>query len=399
MVGADMMNIVKRRDRLTSTAAWGMGWFWVVVLLVLPNCAIEREGTRDVILDRGAPPHTSAVMCDIEANVSRRCATADDLANGVRLGAAAIALNVGDSSHIGLDDSAEAVARCGGPEAIVFDGPFPEGSAVCLNCSVIGPSPSPHPNADAVCVAQCRDSFDGTSDEARTFCESHARASTNFPEDRCFTDACVPGGGMLLPGFADPRRIPEPVEWGGWVGVSATGGTLMRTAPTTGTDDAAFNAGATSNQWIRRGDAYVEFSAGEGGIPHIIGFSAVPDGCTRLEDCPISAPGLRDVEFTISLNSDNNVWILENGNTTQIGPIMGYLPGQRFRVTLTDTVDSPRGITYDQIIGTCTPGVPCLKTPVIPEIRIGLPRYPVRVFALFREAGATLTDVRIVHIH
>jgi hypothetical protein len=341
-------------------------------------------------------------MCDFETNVSRRCATTDDLRDGLRLGAAAIALNVGDSSTIGLDDSAETVARCGGPEAIFFRDPFPNGTAVCLNCAVIGPSPSPHPDAHAVCVAQCVDTrvMEGSAiADARLFCENHARVSTNPPMDVCFTGACT-AGGALRGDFEDPRRNPEPVEWTDLVGVSATAttGSLTRIDPTTGTGDIDINAGAVSHQWIWGGDAYVEFSASENTLNHIIGFSVVPDGCTSPEACLEGRRRLADVGFALGLNFDQNVYVIEDGGSRIVGPLMGYVAGDRFRITLTNRFDSPRKITYSRIPADCTPGRHCLEMP-FREQTVGPSSYPVRVAALFRDFGATFRDVHIVFIH
>jgi hypothetical protein len=405
------------RDSMKSTVAWSIGWLWVVVLLVLPNCAVATGGLlppESGHLHRGAAPRTSAIMCDIEQNVIRHCpATPEDLdpdTGGIRLEAAAIALNTGRSSRggIALDDSEETVARCGGPEAIVFVGPFPEGSTVCLNCSVIGPSPSPHPDAHAVCVAQCEDILamaGSTADEARVFCESHARASTNFPVDpmdRCFADACAPGGGMLLDGFTDPRRTPELVVWRDRVGVSVSdtsrGRILRRIGPTTGPGDSDISAGALSEQWITRGDAYVEFSAGENNLHHIVGFAAVPAGCTSPAACPDTTPSIFDVSFALELDSVGNVWVRESGTSIRVGPFMGYAAGDRFRVTLTDTFDQPRKITYSRIASPCMPGSMCRPIDFW-EQRVGPSSYPVRVIALFRDFDATVTDVRIVFIH
>src|SRR5688572_28787363 len=109
------------------------GWcFWALVLLILPNCSFDPSGLGPALnLDKGPLPHTSAIMCDIEKfqGPTRRCATPTDLAMRIPLANAAEALATGEASAIGLDFSPEAQAACGTgiPQAIDFQGSFPDG--------------------------------------------------------------------------------------------------------------------------------------------------------------------------------------------------------------------------------------------------------------------------------
>lgn len=385
-------------------------WVWFVLqalpLLALANCTLARLDPNLVFknLNRGNNPHSSAVFCDIEntdAGKLRRCATEEDKAMGVRLAAAAVALNTGQSSEIGLDESPEARARCGGePEAVFFRGAFPEGLPVCLNCNVIGPPPAEFATPSAMCAVQCLDvsgQFDGAPEDpaVRAICSQRSRASTNWQGiDRCLLDAC-PTGDMLSPAFADPRRLPEAVVWRDLIGASAAGNSITKIAGAAG----VFDAGGVSTQWIARGDAYVEFHASERNRSHIIGFTAIPAACPS--PCPDTDPGYTGIGFAISLNVDGRFYVIENG-VLAMGPDMNgsfglYGVGERFRVSVHDNSDGTASVTYSRITGTCVPGSPCNE--VVFLTRSGGPaQYPLRIDASFREPDATLADVRVVRI-
>ena len=375
-----------------------VGWLWVVVLLALPNCSLDRRGIGSGMnLNAGRLPRSSAIFCDIERETGRRCSTPEDRAMSIRLAAAAVALNTGQTSGFGLDESPDALARCGGvPEVVPFQHSFPEGTSVCLNCEVIGPpsaTPTPtYANANAACVAKCEDVLRSSGPTVPppaavvAFCESHTHVSTNFSS--CAADVCTSSG--IRGDFVDPRRTPEPVVWSDRIGVSAVGNNLSRAAPATGVFDAG---AAASTQRITRGDAYVEFSASENNRSHVIGFSEIAAGC--VDPCADTDPGITDINFAISLNLDGNVYVLESGAV--IASFGAYTAGERFRVTLTDKFDSRGTITYSRIIGSCTPGTPCPETVLFTHTS-GPATYPLRVDASFRESGATLTDVRLVRI-
>src|SRR5437899_2991869 len=227
------------RESRTLKVGWSIAWLWIVVLLVLPNCSFHPAfvGGPGDNLDTGPEPRSSAIFCDIEMVLGRHCASATEKAMGIRLAEAALALNTGQSSNIALDDSPTALASCSGePQAIVFRDAFPDGTLTCLNCgSVIGTTS--YPDVNAACVARCEDFFgvpneDGSltpdnppDPSVATFCAAHAHASTNFPLDSCFEDACT-SGGTPNAGFADPRRVPEPVVWQDLIGVAAASNNL-----------------------------------------------------------------------------------------------------------------------------------------------------------------------------
>lgn len=389
-----------------STRSWIVaGWFWVSVLLVLPNCTFSSPAASvGPNLAPGPEPRDAAIFCDIERE--RRCATPEDKAMGIRLAAAAVALNTGQpGSHIGLDESPEARERCGGePEAVVFHGTFPKGYVSCVNCgSVIGTFL--YPDAQAACVAQCLDFFgtleaDGTltpqnppNPANRAYCETNARVAANQPLDSCFAGACSIDGSEL-PGFLDPRRLPEAVEWTNLIGTSANGNNLTKTTPSSPVG----NAGAASTQRFTRGDGFVEFSSSSATLATFVGFGTDPAGCAP--PCNDTDPTPNDVSHGIALHRDGRVYIAENG-TVVPGPGLNgsyrtYTAGQRFRVSVQDNSDGTAKVTYARVIGSCTPGMPCGIEIIRTSTLVG--RYPLRVDSAFPDQGATVTDVRIVRI-
>jgi hypothetical protein len=339
---------------------------------------------------RGDLPRTSAIFCDIERPPGRRCATAADLESAIRLNDAAIALVAGRTSILGLDDSPAALGRCAGqPEVVEFHGPFPEGSPVCLNCGTIGPSPAPHASNADVCTALCLDLFatddvnDPPSAEALAFCTpARVRVSTNFPSTGCFDDACNTMGGLRVT-FDDPRRHPEPVDWINLDGVSATGGTVTRTAPTTGFAD----AGASSSQLIAGGDGYLEFTVSEITTARAAGLSsgAPPPGGIEFGD----------IGFGILLFDTGEIHVIENG--LSVGTFGLYVAGDRFRVKLRDNFDGTAAVSFARVTGPCVDGSPCSEAALEPPGTFTA-TYPVRVDAMIREQNGTVTDARIVRI-
>jgi hypothetical protein len=383
-----MRDFLKASGRFVS-----VGWFWVGVLLVLPNCSFHPGfvGPGDN-LSKGAAPHSSAIFCDIEA--SRHCSTAEERGMGIRLASAAVALNKGDSNPIGLDDSPAALARCGGvAEAVVFRGAFPEGFGVCLNCGdVIGTAT--YPDVNTACVAQCEDfvgttASDGTiipenppSADTAAYCGSHAKASTNFPNDGCFAGACTTAG-ALDTAFPDPRRVPEPITWGDLVGVTAAGNTLTRSAASSG----QWDAGGASTALITQGDGYVEFVVAETNLARMGGLSsgAPPD----------TNQSFLTIGFGIDLFSDGIFRVFENG--VLISTFTSYNVGDRFRVKVKDNFNGTATISYAHLTSACAPGAACDDAPFFTSATPGA--YPFRVDSSFFDQGATLTDVRVVRIH
>lgn len=378
------------------------GWlFWALVLLALPNCtSFSSDPTPTPHLTKGES-RTSAIMCDIEKfqEPARRCATPEDLAIGIPLAMAAEALVTGQASKVGLEFSPAADTACGvgNPRAIDFWGDFPDGFAVCLNCGVI---PTPHADATAVCVAQCRDLVaNGVApkpSDPLAFCTANAHPSTLFRSSGCFDNVCS-GGGTLLPGLADPRRIPEPVVWRDLIGTAAAGSNLTQISESTTGN--TFAAGAVSQQWVHADDAYVEFEAIENNRSHVIGFAQVDGGCPF--PCPDVDPGLADIDFGLSLNLDGQVYVLKAGNVVP-GPDRNeswttYVAGQRFRARVKDHFDGRATVSYTRIVGACVVGKPCNEVPVFSHDAPSAV-YPLRVAAAFREQGATLANVNIVRV-
>jgi len=116
------------------------GWFLPLLLLALPNCALQVGGIANPdAFDAGPQPESSAIMCDIPKVPdpgSNGCATSTETGLGLSLAHAAVALAQGEQTSIGLDLSAAAEASCGGlPKKMEFQGPWPDGYAVCLNCA------------------------------------------------------------------------------------------------------------------------------------------------------------------------------------------------------------------------------------------------------------------------
>jgi len=381
---------------------------------VLPNCSFHPNPGSN--LEPGPLPRTTLIFCDVERPLQRHCATDIDKAVGIRLAAGAVALNTGLTSPggIGLDESPDALARCNGePEAVVFQGAFPEGEPTCLNGTVVGDGAT-YADPQAVCLALCEDGFGSTDANGNftpttppasatvSFCTAHSNASTNLPgnPNPGFTGGCTPNGGERTdfgtPLFPDTRRNPEPVTWTDIVGTSAAGNSLTRTAAATGT----FDAGATSAQWIARGDAFVEFAASEANLTHVIGLSGIPLGC--LFPCPDGDPSLADISFAISLNLDGRVYVLESGTLVPGPDVNGsfgtYAAGDRFRVTLKDHSDGTADVVYSRLVGPCNPGSVCPDVPFYTHLSSPA-RYPLRVDTSFREQGATLENATLVRIH
>jgi len=390
---------VAERARKSRLGWVGLGWFWVSVLLVLPNCSFQVSTGAGPNLQKGSPPRSSAIFCEIEKE--RKCVSQlsdAERAMAIRLRAAAVKLITGEDSFIGLDESPEALARCGGtePEAVIYYGPFPKGYTSCVNCGeVVGTTT--YPDANAACVAQCLDFFgsvaaDGTiipnnppKPADQTYCQAHARVATNAPSDRCFANACMLEGAED-PNFADPRRIPEPVEWADFIGTTASGSDLTKTTPTNPTP----NAGAASTQRMTMGDGYVEFSASTNTRTHVVGLATHPQGCTTCQD---TDPTFADINYAIGLGSDGRMYVLQSGALI-VGPgangsFRNYAAGDRFRVSVRDKSDGTATVTYSRIVNG---GEELIYTS--PAVA----RYPFRVDAAFADLGATVNDVRIVRI-
>lgn len=379
-----------------------LGWLVPLLYLALPNCSFPGHNFNN--LEPGDPPRSGLLLCDIERRGTRRCATAQDVAMGIPLSQAAIALAQRRKSYIGLDYSpaaAEAGCAPGQPLAITFQCEFPDGCKECVNCGeVIGPGKE-YSNQDLACAAKCTDQF-GSYDsntfrpnkppafDDLIFCLQNARASTNA-DDTCsdyyFQSACTAAGAPPDPTFLDildPRRAPEPVEWRDPQGVSVSlSGTLRRTAPST----MDFDAGAASVQTISRGDGYVEFAAQPQGRARACGLSV--GAATDLN--PDTDPTLTGIGFAIRLSVNNELFIHEGG--MEMGPFGLFQQGDRVRVAVTDNFDGTADIAY-YLVPDCT-GQSCATA----LLRAAGPApYPFRVDASLRQVDGTLTNVRLVRI-
>lgn len=399
-------------DTLKTVRHWlAVGWFWPVVLLVLPNCSFTPGSSTTTTtppgsnVNRGDSPLSSAVFCDIEPMTAppaiRHCASADEITNGIRLADGAIALNNGSSGQIVIDDSPQALTACGGtPQAVSFFGAFPEGFLTCVNANDVGPSGA-YPTTDALCAAQCEDFF-GTTDAngnfvptnppdpgTVTWCTAvaHAHASTNFPEtplssSLSFANACTDAG-MLSPSFVDPRRAPEPVAWENLSGASASGSTLTKTKTTN-----AFDSGGVSTQTIDSNDGFVDFTTTDNTTAKVIGLTTGPPaGDTDPRDTTLN--------FGVGLSNAGQIFVYENGNQS---PALGmYGSGDRFRVRVHDRFDGTATVTYSTVSGTCNPGSACNEQVFYTSTRTGA--YPFHVDTSLYDPNATLTNVQLVRIH
>jgi hypothetical protein len=392
------------RDFLKSSGRWlRAGWYLPLILLALPACGLDASGIPNPdAFDPGTGDLSSAVMCDIpkppEEGVSD-CADSTDVGVGMSLGKAAVSLADGSHSTLGLDFSADALNACNGfPRKVNFFGSFPEGSTVCLNCAQLIPAKFSGPQA--VCVAKCKElvhnTFELPEDQIASFCQANARVATNFTGNICFSNACS-NAGNPLPNFADPRRNAEPVKWTDLVGSSASQNTLTRTAPTTGPAVTDFNAGGASEQLITTGDAWVEFEANNTNLSQVLG---VRESCKDITVCPDGDPSLNDIGFSIILNSDGFVYVIESNPTvTVLGPFGQYTAGERYRIHIAENTDGSgtATISYTRVVGSCAPGTVCNESILTTHAGTG-PKYPLRIDASFREQNATLANVTVMRI-
>jgi hypothetical protein len=392
------------RDYLKRTAGWlTAGWFWSVVLLVLPACGLNAQGTGTAPtqnLVQGEQPWSSMIMCDIEKIGGRHCpASQAEIDGGIKFSDAALALAEGRIAPYGVDDTDTGKKNCNGdPEIVEFEGPFPHGVAVCLNCSQITSM------ADAItaCRQRCYD-FHGTTEEGmlfpdipptpatQTFCDSHTRVSTNgvtTGAPMCYANLCTADGNTT--GAADPRAQPEAVIWtikNNTEAGGVDGNDLTRNAGA----GATYDAGAVSEQWITHGNAWVEFSVKDKTQSHFLGFTSVKD-CPS--PCAADDPGYISIGFALLLDADGRYYITESGIGQQ-GPDLNtswgtYEPTDRFRITLIqDENDSTKARVIYSRVGDPQPIYEHLDAPI---------SYPIRVDTSLKQVGAALTNVRLVRI-
>jgi hypothetical protein len=394
------------RDFLKSTGRWlRAACFWPLVLLALPNCTLDFDSVGpqpEELFDPGPSPASSAIMCEIPLRDLERvgeCATQQDVDEGISFSEAATALAEGRSNPVALDWRPDALAACGGmPMRKQFEGTFPDGLTVCLNCGTQIPAVYASPT-DA-CIAKCKDlnSVEGEgTPETDAFCEANARTAVNYDQNICYDGACTAGGNPDL-AFFDPRKHQEKVVWidasPGILIFGADNNSLQRTAPTTGPGEIDFNEGAGSAQTIVEGDGWVEFAALQNGVSHVIGLR---ESCEDPISCPDTDFGLGGIGFAISLNNDDNVYVIESGSPLVVAGPFGntYTPGERFRVRATDNHDGTATISYSRLTAACVEGTVCAED--VFHTHVGpSPSYPLRVDATFREVNATLENVTLV---
>lgn len=393
-----------RRFLKSSVRLLKAGGFWAAVVLVLPNCAFNPGGLGQVTNFEGGYPRTDAIFCDIERPLGRHCATDAELARGIRLSEAAIALAEGRSSDVALDDSADAIADCGGPRAILFQGPFPDGFGVCVNCDDAIGAGGTYADVTTACQTRCLDFFgpigeDGAVDPdvppapaVVDFCNAVSKASTNFPATGCFLGVCEEG--MLRMDFVDPRRTPEPVSWGDLIGVTPEGAEsndLRRTAAEALSP--VWDAGAVSTQWITKGDAWLEFGT-DPGKSIVVGLTEIAAACAP--PCTDTDPSDISIDFGLLVAFDGGVFVLENGALAP-GPLATADAASRFRVRVRANADGTTAqIRYSIVIGPCTLGTVCNETEL--HTSTVTANYPLRVDSSLFHADARITNARLVRI-
>ena len=420
------------------------GIFWMSLLFVLPACGLDSQGAPigsdggsegggsegggsegggsegggvETNLQKGTAPFDDLVFCEIQRPTDSddlqylACAVVqEDIDNGIRLTDAAIALVEGRSSDYALDYSVAALTACGGwPRKIYFQGSFPRGFPVCLNCAgAIGTQSQP--TVTAACQKQCLDFFgtidadgnvipDTSPDQALIdFCNANSKPATNTADDKCFLGAC--NNGAVSSAWVDPRDFAAHVIWidltSGVTAGGATGLDLTRMAATALTWD----EGAVSKQWITHGDAFLEFSATAAGSV-IVGLSQVPSGCSDPAACPDTVATDASIKFGILLRYDGAFFVSEAGVQPDGEGVDGSFgpstAGDRFRVYVTDNGNGTASVRYAKLVGACMPLTKCNEVTFYPST--GVATYPLRVDSSLFHEGATITDARIVRIH
>lgn len=370
-------------------------WVLPLALLTLPNCNFGGPAVANRLM----------VYCDINLSLQRSCATPVDLKLGVDFREAAIALAQGKVGTSGLDRSPQALAQCSNePQAVGFAGPFPQGTEVCIDESLIGPGRE-FEDANALCVSRCLGLIHApfpVPPVLRQFCEERAHPSTNMPlqPDARFL-GCTDAGNPDL-AFVDPRVEPEVVEWQRAVGVTPVGADLERTTDCTSNPCRGFDAGAASVQDMHRGDGYVEFSVTELTTNRIAGLTTG----FGFADGNVDFSG---VSYGLNFFRDSCIYIFERGLVQPAPPprhpecvlpdnaFGHYAPGDRFRVAFHDNLNDTATIDYAKLPGPCAPGTDC---PAPPFFTSGTPSpFPLHVDAAFEDKDGAIRNVLVVFIH
>ncbi len=388
-------------DFVTARARWlKVNWFWPLALLTLPSCGLDVRGSgvaTSFNANPGPTPNSGAVFCDIEKPSGRHCASDEEINTlGIRLAAGAEALVVGEKSSIGLDYSAAALSACGGkPQAVEFEGQFPDGTPVCVNCGAVAPDVA---SAGNLCVARCEDLTQPNHVPAdpgvAADCANRAHLSINAASPTfCFGGACSDVG-QYSEAFVSNRRNPEPVQWVNQTGVLTSGAdnnTLKRNAATSGSFDAGASSGPT--QLIEKGDGYVEFTATGTSQTRVAGLS---------QGASDPNANFTSIDFGISLFKEGCFYVFEAGaqvngtieTCTAPHAFGGYLSGNTFRVAVKDNFDGTATVSYIQVTPDCKNQVKC--DPFYTSVK--KLAYPFRVDTSFREVDGILGDVVLVRI-
>jgi alpha-tubulin suppressor-like RCC1 family protein len=152
---------------------------------------------------------------------------------------------------------------------------------------------------------------------------------------------------------------PIAVSWINPVGVTVNANSLSKSGSTN-----AWDAGAASNQVIKDGYGFVEFTATETNTYRMAGLS------NRY-----TSPVYSIIDYGIFIRADGTVNIYEAGNS--ITPVQPYQAGDRFRVEVRYGV-----VRY-------------LQNGTLFYTSTAVPVYPLRAVTSFYSPNATLTDVRL----
>ena len=328
---------------------------------LLPGCTFDPQPA--IGFEEGDPPLTSGIFCDIEVD-RRRCATANDIMVGIDLSKPfEEGFFVNKSSRIGLIHSYEALVECGGPAAVVFQDPFPNGTSVCMNPATV---PGTYATTDDACQAWCFEQDFTDADGNALRCGDAARRSNGVPDASAFPNACTPAG-ALRADFQDPRKIRPvtPVAWTAAVGVTVSGSDLTKTAGMGwGSADPAFSAGAISAQRLNSGDGAVLITASETSSLRIFG----------LGNGNASA-SFEDLEYGLLLTQAGTLIVIESGAVRQT--VGAYATGDTLEVAVQNGL-----VVYKK-------NNVLLFTSTVP------PTYPLLVDAALNFTGATITVARV----
>lgn len=301
-------------------------------LLLLVGCSFEGSAPPRFFFD-GDRSQTTAIFCDVERG--RQCATPEDIAAGFDITRPDEALWGGRSNMFAIDYSDKARQKCdGAPQKVLFEGPYPEGNAVCLSPDRFGEG------NDSNGILRYPDTFTA----CRAWCQEHSKNGSlgpwidgdgnyyscndiSFPSHRAwespFADACLESG-MLRPDFQDPRKLPNshPIVWADKVNVQTEdllNNSLRKTSATVG-----YDAGAASSTAIAPGGSAVfEFTATETSTERTAGFArGLP---------PDTDPTEIDIAYAVQLRGNGELAVTESLAPVYTGT---YATGDRIRLAL-----------------------------------------------------------------